>query len=150
MKLRKRRSLQAGFTLIEGMVSILIFSIGVLALVGLQSTSVGQAAQAQYRSDASMLANELIGQMWAGENMPGTADPATFLTQLPIAYGAGTAPITAWSARVAAALPGTAANPPTVTFGANGQVTVRIWWRAPNEPATQPAHNFTTVTQVTR
>lgn len=145
-----KRAPQSGFTLIEGLVSILIFSIGILALVGLQSTSISQSTQAQYRSEAAMLANELIGQMWAGENMPATtADPLIFRQLLPVQYSQGSAAVTAWSARVSNALPTPAANPPTVVIDGNGLVTINIWWLAPNE-GNVPPHNFVMVTQISR
>ena len=38
----------------------------VLAVVGMQSAAVKAASDAKYRSDANLLANELIGQMWTG------------------------------------------------------------------------------------
>lgn len=130
---------QQGFTLIEGLVSILIFSIGVLALVGLQATSIRQSAQAQYRSDASLLANELIGQMWV-------SNPA----QLQVEFAAGNPTYDNWLARVNAALPGSDATPPTVLIDGVGQVTLTVSWKAPNEPADAPIHNYITVTQVRR
>lgn len=130
---------QAGFTLIEGLVSILIFSIGVLALVGLQTTSIRQSTQAQYRTDASQLANELIGQMWVSD-----------VAGMSAAFVTGGAAYNAWLPRVTAALPGSAASAPTVTVDANGVVTVNIFWKAPNEPAAEPTHRFTTVTQIRR
>ena len=128
-----------GFTLIEGLVSILIFSIGVLALVGLQTTSIQQTTQAQYRSDASLLANELIGQMWVSNS-----------TQLQTTFTGGNATYDAWLARVNAALPGSAASAPTVAIDGTGTVTLTVFWKAPNEPASVQTHSYTTVTQVRR
>jgi type IV pilus assembly protein PilV len=36
-----------------------------LSLVALQATSIQLASDAKYRTDASLLADKLIGQMWA-------------------------------------------------------------------------------------
>ncbi len=55
---------QAGVMLLEALIAILIFSLGILSLVALQGTSIQLTSDAKYRSDASMLANKLIGQMW--------------------------------------------------------------------------------------
>lgn len=55
---------QRGMMLIEVLVSILIFSIGVLALVGLQARMTAAQSDAKYRADASYLANEVVGTMW--------------------------------------------------------------------------------------
>ena len=50
--------------LLEAFIAILIFSMGILAIVGMQASAVKTSADAKYRSEASLLANELIGQMW--------------------------------------------------------------------------------------
>ncbi len=51
--------------LLEALIAILIFSLGILSLVALQGTSIQLTSDAKYRTDASLLANKLIGQMWA-------------------------------------------------------------------------------------
>lgn len=58
-------SRQQGMTLIEGLIAILIFSLGILSLVGLQSVMLKQSTDAKYRLDASFIANQVIGDMWA-------------------------------------------------------------------------------------
>ncbi len=55
---------QQGATLIEALVAILIFSIGILAVVGLQALSVRAVSDARYRADASFLANQALGRLW--------------------------------------------------------------------------------------
>jgi type IV pilus assembly protein PilV len=59
---------QRGIVLLEGLIAILIFSFGVLAMVGMQAASVRHTTDAKYRVDASFLANQSIGQMWADRN----------------------------------------------------------------------------------
>jgi type IV pilus assembly protein PilV len=143
---RRRRAGQSGFMLIEVLISILVFSLGVLALVGLQTISIKQSTDAKYRADAAMLANEIIGQMWVTNRTP--ASLASFAT--------GGANFLPWQARVQAALPGaTGANLPTIVPLAVGvpadpstQMTVTVRWKAPNEPAADPAHLVTVVAQI--
>jgi type IV pilus assembly protein PilV len=133
-----RRRGQAGFSLIEALVAILLFSLGVLSLVGLQVSAVQQATQAKLRSEASLLADKLIATMWVTDRTAATL--ATFNT--------GGTRYNTWLAEVQAALPGSGANAPTVTVTANGQVTVNVFWKAPSEPASNPVHNFVTITQM--
>jgi type IV pilus assembly protein PilV len=47
------------------MVSVGLFLVGVLSLVQLNATLVRQTSEAKYRADASFLAQEISGQMWA-------------------------------------------------------------------------------------
>jgi type IV pilus assembly protein PilV len=61
---------QAGVMLLEALIGILIFSLGILSLVALQATSIQLTSDAKYRTDASLLANRLIGQMWASGLAP--------------------------------------------------------------------------------
>ncbi len=56
---------QRGVVMIEVMVAILIFSVGVLAIVGLQATMIKSTADAKYRADANYIAQSRIGQIWA-------------------------------------------------------------------------------------
>jgi len=55
---------QQGVALLEVLIAVLIFSIGVLAAIGLQATAISTVAQSKDRLDAAMVANEQIGKMW--------------------------------------------------------------------------------------
>lgn len=54
---------QTGLSLIEVMISILIFSIGILGLVGLQARAVQFSSDSEDRNRAALLADELVGYM---------------------------------------------------------------------------------------
>lgn len=56
---------QAGSTLIEVLVAALILSIGIMALVGVQGSSVQMAKMAQSRGDASRLAQDYADRIRA-------------------------------------------------------------------------------------
>lgn len=133
--------------LLEALIAILIFSLGVLALVGLQTVSIRQSSEAKYRAEALMFANEIIGQMWV--------DNRTF-ANLSANYATGGAAYNAWLARVQNAnLPGAAANPPDIAASQAGAaadpstvMTVRVNWKAPNEAPAAPVHSVTVVAQI--
>src|SRR6218665_3648235 len=72
MKLNAAKTSQDGVMLIEALIAILIFSVGVLGIIGLQASAVKASSDAQYRSEAALLANELIGRMWAGDRTQAT------------------------------------------------------------------------------
>ena len=55
---------QGGVMLLEAMIGILIFSLGVLALVAMQAVSISNVSNARYRSEAAFLANEILSQAW--------------------------------------------------------------------------------------
>lgn len=134
---RNRR--QGGFSLIEALVAILIFSIGILALIALQVTSVRQSTNARYRSEAALLANRLIGEMWTSDRVA---------ANLQANYGTGGAAYDTWNAAVQATLPASAASAPQVAVNASGVVQVDIFWKAPNEAASEPQHRYTTMAQI--
>ena len=56
---------QRGATIFEILVSVLILSFGILALVGLQARSLSAAGDAKYRIEATNYADQIVGQMWA-------------------------------------------------------------------------------------
>jgi len=64
-----RRSLalhhaQRGAYLLEALVGILIFSFGILGIVGLQAQSIRMTNDSEYRAEAVYMANSLISKMW--------------------------------------------------------------------------------------
>ena len=60
---------QAGGFLLEALIGVLIFSFGILGIVGLQAASLRHTGDSEYRAEAIYLANSLISKMW-------TDDPA--------------------------------------------------------------------------
>ena len=135
---------QQGSMLLEAFIAILIFSMGILAIVGMQASAVKSATDAKYRSEASLLVNELVGEMWISDRTPATL-------QTSFQGGAGTdgAAYTAWFSKVQATLPGSAANPPTVAINtANSLVNIAILWKPPNEPAAAAPHRFNLIAQI--
>ncbi|CAH0354188.1 pilus assembly protein PilV [Aquabacterium sp. CECT 9606] len=112
-----------GFMLIEVLVSVLLFSVGVLALVGLQANMNQAQGASKVRTDAAYLANELTGLMWSDADHLGdytdTACGAYKRCQ-------------AWKDKVAASLPGGAAN---VTVNTDREVTIQINWTPPDGTA---------------
>jgi type IV pilus assembly protein PilV len=70
-----QRRLSSGIALIEALVAILILTIGILGLVGLQASMTRAQSSAKYRADAAYLSSELIGALWA--DRPNLANYAT-------------------------------------------------------------------------
>jgi len=138
---------ERGVMLLEALIAILIFSIGILAVVGMQSIAIKDVTSAKYRSEAAYLAQELLSQMWTDNGNIGT-----------YAYtGTGTVPtkIANWVAKVQQKLPDSTNQLPIVTLtnptpnavtptGATVQITVR--WRLPEEITQNlPAHTHTVI-----
>ena len=98
---------QQGAILLEGLIAILLFSMGILAIVGLQAAAIKTVADSQYRLQASFLANRLVAQMWAN-----TADISSFVVP-------GGADADAWLQEVNSSLPGTESNEPKVEITGN-------------------------------
>jgi len=56
---------QQGVVLLEALIAILIFSLGILALVGLQAAMVKNTSDAKYRAEATFAAQQKLGEIWA-------------------------------------------------------------------------------------
>lgn len=131
---------QQGSVILESLIAILIFSIGILAIVGLQSASISNVAAAKYRTDASLLANQIIGNMWAADKT-NAALTANFNSP-------GGASYLNWVSSVQQALPGVNAASgtlPTVVIDGSNQATITIFWRSPGESAN---HRHVTTTNI--
>ena len=57
---------QAGFTLIEVLIAVLLLSVGLLGLAGLQTASLRNNGSALLRSQATTIAYDILDQMRAG------------------------------------------------------------------------------------
>ena len=87
---------QRGASLVEVLVSITVFSVGLLGLLGMHATSMSFFGDAKYRADAALLADALISQVWVDR-----AHIAEY------ALGGGnTSRSDAWAAQVQDTLPG--------------------------------------------
>ena len=95
---------QQGVVLLEVLISILIFSMAVLAIVGLQASMVKNTSDAKYRAE------QRIGAMWA--------DPANLDDYLEV------------NTNVSNLLP---SGQRTVAELVPGQYQVTITWQAPGE-----------------
>jgi type IV pilus assembly protein PilV len=113
----RKLSTQAGVMLLEALVAILIFSIGIIAVMGMQAASIAQVTQSKFRTDASYLANQIIAAMWVDQANLGSYT------------GTGYSGRSAWDTTVAQTLPSG-----TGTIAVAGrQVTVTITWRMPDD-----------------
>jgi len=144
-----RRDSQSGAMLLEALIAILIFSLGILAVIGLQAQSIRNSAEAKYRSDASYLANQLIGRMWADRanlanysHRPGgttvcspTGTAAGTTTNVGRWIASYTPTTAAEDANKPLLLPGATANNQQVVIGAvvnnTRTVFIRICWVSP-------------------
>lgn len=142
--LHPSRAAQGGAALLEVLIAILIFSIGILAAVGMQATAIKSVADSKYRTDAAFLANKLFAQIWTD---------ATNASQY--AYpGSGPIPsrLNDWIAQVNK-LPAASTLPPIVTVtnttAQGGTITVQLRWQPPEELSKGLApHNYTAIAAI--
>jgi len=107
---------QLGIALLEALIAVLLFSMGMLALAGLQAAMVKNTSDAKYRAEASFVAQQRLGMIWVG-------------TALPAGYAENT--------DISALLPN---GTRTVTVSPERVVTVTVSWQSPGESA----HSYST------
>lgn len=131
---------QSGGSLLEGLLAIVLFSVGLMSLLMLLSASLVETGNARYRSEASLLASDLIAQMWTGDRS---------LTELRARF---TKPESEdyknWLATVHSRLPGTSGttNLPTISIDDQRQVKILIRWQAPGDGKTHQLLTLATIT----
>ena len=83
MRARRNRSARrdGGFFLIEAMVAILIFALGILGLVAMGGTAVSSQSDAQYRTEASSLADSIASEIALSITRTDEATKAATLAQ---------------------------------------------------------------------
>ncbi|HTB87619.1 MAG TPA: hypothetical protein VK743_06695 [Steroidobacteraceae bacterium] len=68
-----RARAQRGVALLESLMALLIFSVGLLGLLGLEARVMSTSVNSENRNRAAMLASEVASQMWLNN----TVTPAT-------------------------------------------------------------------------
>jgi type IV pilus assembly protein PilV len=123
-----RRGQMRGVSLVEVLIVVLLFSVGLVGLMAMQARAFQFSVSAEDSGRAALMANELAAQMWAANtvNLPAAA-------------------VEAWQERVAdstrSGLPNSAAS---VSVD-NGVARISIQWRAPRTPVGQESRYLTDV-----
>lgn len=127
MKRKAFRHGQRGIALLEALVAIVIFTLGVLGIFALQAKASQFSVDSENRARASLLANELASRMWEA----GTTrlDSRT---------------INAWRGHVLDIDSGLPAATATDIVDANGVARITITWRAPWRIGRQQPNTFMT------
>lgn len=130
--------------LLEVLVASLIFAIGVLGLVSLQTSMARAQTVSKFRGDAMFLANDLVGHLW-GESPTNRAQYNT-------AQCGSFTRCSDWLAKVASTLPGGVAAVAVVTdasvLGASSSaVTISVSWTT--RDGTQTYNTITSVASAT-
>lgn len=129
-----------GFTLVEVLVSVAVFALGVLGMVRLQATAVKMSTDAQQRAEATFLAEQLLARMLISD--PATAasfshHPDGSTRCAPTGAASTNAQVLQWLAEVAAAFPRASADEQQVAVTMPGnEVVIRLCWR--NSEADSP------------
>jgi type IV pilus assembly protein PilV len=106
--------------LLEGLLAILIFSLGILGLIGMQGASMRSTTLAKMRIDASLVADEQIGRAWLNhDNLANFTESNTPVPTLP--------------------------NGKRTTVVSGNQLTVTVSWEVPGDSMT---HSYRAVAQI--
>lgn len=123
---RHQRRAQRGVSLIDALIAIVILSFGLIGLTRMQGRMVTAATDAQYRTMAVQLADELLSTALVDSaNRNCYTLPQTGACGSSAAVGR----VTAWADRVTSSMPGTVTKGVTLDT-ATGLMTVSIGWTA--------------------
>lgn len=132
--LPRRRAMESGFTLIEVLVSVVVFSLGILAAVGLQAAAIKMSTDAQQRAEATFLADQLLARMLIAD--PATAStfahkPNGTTTCAPTGAASTNPVVTEWLAEVVATFPRVSDNEQQIVVSGSpaNEVTVKLCWK---------------------
>ena len=136
------RKNQSGMLLIEALFAILVFSLGVLALIGFQASAIRASSESRSRSDATLIADQILSEIWTGVPSSTLTSPPTPITSATLnTFVANN--LVAWKNAAKILLPQSAVANPVVVSISNGVsdgtnvtqiVDVTIKWQAPGDP----------------
>lgn len=110
----------SGMVLIEVLVALLVFMLGILGFIGLQTALTRTQAESDLRATAANLANDVMGRMWSNVgNLAGYEGTES----------CSATSCTEWRAKVQQALPGGTAS--ITVDEPTGNVSIKIGWSLP-------------------
>ena len=140
LKPQTRRPQQGAF-LLEALIGILIFSLGILGIVGLQAQAIRFTNDSEYRAEAVYLANRLISEMWADKrdtlkaNYESPGGPQYALFKADVLSRLPSAPVTNPVVKV------DTPDLPLAVTNTSSVVQVQILWQMPGDST---VHNYIT------
>lgn len=166
--MNQMKPIQSGFFLLEALIGILVFSLGVLAMIALGTTAVTMQADAQYRSEAMNLAERISSDIWTGVvrtqvvvngasmSEVDTVSLAAFQQDQTVTAAcsftggdSANAAVVSWRNAIRASLPGSLPGMQRIAVntaaGTGNQVTITICWQAPSD---NKKREYTLVTYV--
>jgi type IV pilus assembly protein PilV len=129
-----KRKTQAGFTLIEVLIAVLVFSLGILAMTGLQASAIRMSTDAQQRAEATYLADQLLARMLVADRTTAASfahKPGGTATCAPTGAASTNPIVTEWLTDVTTTFPRASAQEQqiVVSGAALDEVTVRLCWK---------------------
>ncbi len=134
---RPLRASQSGFALIEVLVSLLLFSFGLLGMAGLLARAVTVSVDAEDRNRAALLANEIASTMWLKNSI--AVDTTAWQTRVSDLSNGGLPNATLTVAAVSGA---------TNSTGTANAADITIAWRAVTRESTAANAGSRLVTRV--
>lgn len=122
---------QRGFSLIEGLVAIVVFSLGALGAMHMQARAVQLASDSQDRAQAAFLSNKLITQVALQDATAAVPDPSEAFLLSPTGCGSGAPgghPASDWFAEVCASFDDAQATIARPTGVTTGFLAITIEW----------------------
>lgn len=117
---------QAGVALLEVLISVLLFSLGVLGLIGLQARAINLSIDAEDRNRAALIANDIAATMWTTRTVVIDAAAWTTRASNPRAGGLPDGEVEIES------------------DAATNTANILITWRPPQRATTEPKSRLTT------
>jgi type IV pilus assembly protein PilV len=164
---------QGGMFLLEALIAILVFSLGILGMIAMGGAAIASQSDAQYRTDATTFANEIASKI--ALNVDSTSPPGSIQASLqafahqPIVASsafpcdfsgaASTSPlVTGWINEVIGGVPGVPGLPGATNISESiavdtsqpmySTVTVTICWQPPSASALASPHRQVLVSYV--
>ena len=138
------KEIQNGTTLIEGLIAILIFSIGILGTMSFQANMISETNQTSYRLNASMYVNSLVG---AAQSDPQNVSCYTYPTLNSASNcTAAKAYMTQWGSDVMKLKGSSTTSPSAIYDTTTGSLTITVYWKLPQEKSEVLPHSLSSIT----
>lgn len=137
------RKAQRGFTLLEVLVTMVVMALGLLGYAGLQMASLKNSASAYQRSQATILAYDMIDRMRVNRTQAVAGTYNITFGAIPAAAGIAGDDLVDWKQLVENALPGGEA---AITVDGTGNTLITLRWADKRDRSASANSTFNTQT----
>jgi type IV pilus assembly protein PilV len=144
----KSKARSRGFTLVEALIALVVLSIGLLGVASLQLSSLRWNHGASMRSQATLLAYDVLDRMRANQVAANAGEYDIAIGATPTGTTVAAQDLIGWRTNLSSTLPGGTGAVSRNVVGSNTTYTIEVRWNDSHSEGTPTTMSFMLRTEI--